>query len=542
MENISLLDCTLRDGGYVNDWNFGHNKLIDIYERLCDAGVDIVEIGFLDDRRPFDINRSIMPDTSCVEKIYGTAKKRAPMTIAMIDYGTCDIKNLQRAEDTYIDGIRVIFKEYLMYDAMKFVAQVKALGYKVCAQLVSVTTYTDDKLRELARLANEVKPFAVGMVDTYGLLTPHHLEHIFSVLDDALDPEISIGYHAHNNFQLGFANGMAFLEAPSHHNKLIDGSLFGMGKSAGNAPVELLAMHLNEQYGKNYKVDSLLEAIDETVMDYYRTSPWGYKMFFYLCAKNKCHPNYVNYFMKKNTLSISNIDRMLREIEPEPKKLLYDKGIAESMFQEYMNGIGDDSDAVEKLGKVIADRKVLIVGPGKNIQLQKVRVDNFIKENDPVVISINYIPGAFNVDYVFTTKNSRYLQMSDSLHEIKNKDVKIIATSNLSPVCGEFFCVFDRGKLLEPEEQFEDNSFLMLLKILDRAGVKNVWCAGFDGYSNKESNYYNPNMEYEFIKAAANQLNRHMRKVIFEEHKHMNIEFITFSHYTEVEDINYASI
>ena len=94
MENISLLDCTLRDGGYVNDWNFGHNKLIGIYERLCDAGVDIVEIGFLDDRRPFDINRSIMPDTDCVEKIYGTARKKAPMTIAMIDYGTwCNASN-----------------------------------------------------------------------------------------------------------------------------------------------------------------------------------------------------------------------------------------------------------------------------------------------------------------------------------------------------------------------------------------------------------------------------------------------------------------
>ena len=66
-----LLDCTLRDGGYVNDWEFGQNNLISIFERLTDASVDIVEVGFIDDRRPFDINRSIFPNTESVKKIWG---------------------------------------------------------------------------------------------------------------------------------------------------------------------------------------------------------------------------------------------------------------------------------------------------------------------------------------------------------------------------------------------------------------------------------------------------------------------------------------
>ena len=66
-----LLDCTLRDGGYLNDWEFGHDSIVNIFERLVSTNVEVIEIGFLDERRPFDINRSIMPDTSCVEKIYG---------------------------------------------------------------------------------------------------------------------------------------------------------------------------------------------------------------------------------------------------------------------------------------------------------------------------------------------------------------------------------------------------------------------------------------------------------------------------------------
>lgn len=77
MGELKLLDCTLRDGGYVNDWEFGHNNLVSIFERLVDANVDVIEVGFLDDRRPFDINRSIMPDTDCMEKIYGGLEPQA---------------------------------------------------------------------------------------------------------------------------------------------------------------------------------------------------------------------------------------------------------------------------------------------------------------------------------------------------------------------------------------------------------------------------------------------------------------------------------
>ena len=70
MKNISLLDCTLRDGGYVNDWRFGRTNIVSIFERLVDANVDIIEVGFLDDRRPFDKDRSIFPDTASADEIY----------------------------------------------------------------------------------------------------------------------------------------------------------------------------------------------------------------------------------------------------------------------------------------------------------------------------------------------------------------------------------------------------------------------------------------------------------------------------------------
>ena len=108
---IQLLDCTLRDGGYVNDWKFRSNNLCSIYLRLVESGVDVVEIGFLDERRPFDSDRSIMPDTNSVNKIYGKVRKRPPMTVGMIDYGTCGLSHIQPCSESMLDGIRVIFKK-----------------------------------------------------------------------------------------------------------------------------------------------------------------------------------------------------------------------------------------------------------------------------------------------------------------------------------------------------------------------------------------------------------------------------------------------
>ena len=196
MNDIQLLDCTLRDGGYVNDWNFGHDNLVSIFERLVDANMDIIEIGFLDERSPFDINRSIMPDTDSVAQIYGKLDRKQAMVVGMIDYGTCSMERIRPCSESFLDGIRVMFKKHLREPAFAFCKELKEKGYKVFAQLVSVTSYEDEEMMDVVRLANEVKPYAVSMVDTYGLMHQNNLLHYFHLLDTHLDAEIGLGYHA----------------------------------------------------------------------------------------------------------------------------------------------------------------------------------------------------------------------------------------------------------------------------------------------------------------------------------------------------------
>lgn len=532
MGEIKLLDCTLRDGGYVNDWNFGHNNLVSIFERLVDANIDIIEIGFLDDRRPYDYNRSIMPDTDSVEKIYGKLDKKQAMVVGMIDYGTCRIENVKPCSESFLDGIRVIFKKHLRKEALEYCAKIKELGYKVFAQLVSVTAYEDEEMMDLIRLANEVKPYAVSMVDTYGLMHQENLKHYFKLLNEHLLPEIGIGYHGHNNFQMGYANCIEMASQKTERDMLVDGSIYGMGKSAGNAPIELVAMHLNDCFGKDYHISQLLEAIDANIMDFYKPATWGYNMFYYIAGLNNCHPNYVSDLMNKRTLSVKSINNILGKLEGE-KKLLYDKNYLEELYLEYQNVDVDDTADIAQLTEELKDREILLLGPGMKVAEQREQIEAYIGKKNPLVVSINFVSELFKPDYIFLSNAKRYVQLATELVE-KANEFKVIATSNVTKTSGKFDYTLKYATLLDEEAEIIDNSFIMLLKVMIRLGVKKVALGGFDGYiGDRTKNYVNPNMEYKFSTKQAKDLNDYVCKVLKELSKELEMEFITDSLYAE---------
>lgn len=282
MDHIKLLDCTLRDGGYLNDWKFGKDNIVNIFERLVSAGIDIIETGFIDDRRKFDEDRTIFPDTESIDCVYGKLKRDKSIIVGMIDYGTCHIENIKPCSECYLDGIRVIFKKEKMCEAIAYCTQIKALGYKTFAQAVSITSYNDQELEQLINLVNGLEPYAFSLVDTYGLLHRGQLMHYFTFACEHLKETIGIGYHAHNNFQLAYANCIELIQNPPVNRMLIvDGSLYGMGKSAGNTPIELLAGYLNTNRLTHYHNSQLLEAIDVTILDIKRTVSWGYSLKFF---------------------------------------------------------------------------------------------------------------------------------------------------------------------------------------------------------------------------------------------------------------------
>lgn len=526
---ISLLDCTLRDGGYVNDWKFGHDNMVSVFERVVDAGTDIIEIGFLDERRPFDYDRSIMPDTDSVGKIYGDLDRKGTKVFGMIDYGTCGIDHIKPQSESYLDGIRVIFKKHLREQALLFCEELKKLGYIVFAQLVSVTAYSDEELLDLCQIANERKPDAVSMVDTYGLTHQKDLRHILEILDQNLEKNIAIGYHGHNNFQMGYANCQMVLaySAKTDRDLLVDGSLYGMGKSAGNAPIELVAMHMNNEYGKNYQLSQYLEAIDANIMQFYQPATWGYSLFFFIAASNDCHPDYVKQLTNKHTLSIKQMTELLGKLQGE-KKLLYDKDYMEKLYVEFQDKEINDTESVNALSEELTGKTILITGPGTTMETQSRRISEFVMSANPVIISINYASKAFMPDYIFLTNSKRYIQLSTLLSKQK---IPVIATSNVTPTDTPFEYVVNISELLDRSSEYADNSLMMILKVLMRCNIKEVNLAGFDGYSGTDANYLDEGKEYEFAKQKADYLNNYMSEFIRANKDSIKVKFLTDTRY-----------
>lgn len=531
-----MLDCTLRDGGYLNDWNFGHNNLVSVSERLVSAGVDFIELGFIDNRREFDINRSIAPDTESFNKIfYGLNKKKSEL-IGMIDYGTCGIDYIQPCGETIFDGIRVIFKKHVRKQAIDFCGQLKGLGYKVFVQLVSITSYNDEELLDLIKLANELRPYAVSMVDTYGLLQQDNLMHYFAELDSQLDSCISLGYHSHNNFQRAFANCTEILSQRTNRNLIVDATIYGMGKNAGNCPIELLAMYLNGHFEKKYDIAQILEALDANIMGFYNAKPWGYNMFFYVSALNNCHPEYVFYLVGKRKLSVKQINEILGQLKNfGDKQLLFDKELIEKLYLEYQKQIGiDDKTDVQRLSKIFAGRKLLLLGPGKSIISERDKIQEYIKKENPLIISVNYIPEDLPIQYIFLSNAKRYVQIASSLLR-KKSAVKVIATSNVTAMNDEKFDYFlDISPLLDEGAEVIDNSFVMLLKAMVNIGAKSVALGGFDGYvGERRSDHANESMGYEFSKEKAQRLNEYVGQVICDMQPQIETRFITKSLYVD---------
>lgn len=532
MKDIKLLDCTLRDGGYVNDWEFGRNTITCIFERLVQAGIDLIEVGFLDERRPFDANRTIQPTTSCYDEIFRPCSKGSSKVMAMIDYGTCDINNLAPCEESFIDGIRVIFKKPKMHAAVDFARQVIDKDYAVSLQLVSITSYRDKDLLELIDLINQINPFAVSMVDTYGLMHKEQMAHYFHLLDYNLNPGITIGYHSHNNFQLGYANEIEMIKRHSTHNILVDGTAYGMGKSAGNAPLELLAMHLNDNYGKNYKIDQILEIIDGNIMRIYREHYWGYSLAFFLAASNNCHPNYIKYLLNKHTLSVKGINDIAKNIAPD-LKLNYSQSHIEELYKQYQEKTVFESKTIQHLSSdnKLRTRKILLLGPGKSLVTQRDVIESYIAQNDPIVIAVNCIPQEYAPHYVFISNSKRYSSLYLAFRNLPS-DCKIIATSNVVSAGRPFDYVFRYDTLRDDDKNIEDNAFIMAIKALIRIGVKEAAAAGCDGFSKQgEDNYYCKHMNFAADYEQLAQVNKAVQEKISVLRKDFKLEFITKSLY-----------
>lgn len=334
---VKILDCTLRDGGYLNDWNFGKENIKSITKKLVNSNIDLIEICFLDQRVQANINKTIIPDMNLMNDLFGNIDKKNTEFVAMIDYGTFDIDRVLPKSETCIDGIRVIFVKDQIDDMVKFCKKLKEKGYKVYVNAMMIVKYTDEERKELIKKVNTIDIDQITFVDTYGTMYQEDVRHCFELFDKYVNENVAIGFHGHNTIQLALANTINMIKNHGKRDIAVDCSLHGMGKGAGNTPTELLLSYVNKNNitGHMYNLDYIISAIENEVHPMYLEKPWGYSMGRIVSTFNDVYYKYTDFFLKKG-LSYKEIVE-LEKLITEEEKLLYSDKIANKYYEIYKN-------------------------------------------------------------------------------------------------------------------------------------------------------------------------------------------------------------
>ena len=515
MSRVMILDCTLRDGGYINNWQFGKETIVDIIQKLSIAGIEFIEVGFIKDI-DYESDCAIFPDTATVEGLIST-KTPGVIYVGMIDMNDpIPIEAIDSYNGKSVDAIRVIFKKNNIEKGYHYVKELMKLGYLTMVQLVSTNDYSDRELIDVLEKFNALDPYAVYIVDSLGVMDKADFLRMIYIADNHLDKKVILGYHSHNNMQQAKGNSEAFVELGLTRDIIVDASVFGMGRGSGNLNMELFAGYLNRHHGKNYRIEPLLEIYDEHLHEIYVSNFWGYSLHFYLSASNSCHPNYAKYYSEKGTLTVKAFNELLKTI-PEGKKSSYSKIDAENFYAEYMKKYIDDKEALKKLHKTFKHKDVLIIAPGKTHIKNHAEISKLIAEKSPIVVSAGFSETGYDADYIFYSNMRRYSRASDST-------IDRIITSNVLQDSDDAIIV-NYSSYISDNPTIVDNTAIMLMNLLLSLEVNEIYLAGMDGYEESSSiisvDIYGREPSY------ASMMNEAISKELSKLNRHLKITFVT---------------
>ncbi len=534
MKKVKLLDCTLRDGSYINSSKFGIPALRGIIKKMQAAGVDVIECGWLKDT-PHEIGSAYFHVPSDMEQYLIEYDKRIDY-VAMIDWDRYDTDLLPPYDGKSINAVRVVFPRGKCHEGLQVGRKIREKGYQVYIQAANTLSYNDAELEELVEAVNEFKPKAVSVVDTFGAMYFDDLQHIIEYLDSRLLPEIQLGFHSHNNQQLSFALTIKFIELLENSSRevVVDASLCGMGRGAGNATTELVANYLNQKQHGNYDMNAILDAIDMYIDGIREKYTWGYSTPYFIAGMYQCHVNNIAYLRKNHRTSARDMRNIIDSLGIEERRH-YDYDLLEKKFLENQDRIVDDANAKKQLNEVVRGRTVLLVAPGKTIIEQESKIKDFIKKNNPVIIGVNAIITNYisDYDYLLFVNRIRY-DYAKEAYSTAFDELHRIVLSNIHNTPHENELVINFNNVIKRGWEHFDNAVICAMRMLARLDVQEVAVAGFDGFKTQYNESYAdaslPNLN---TSNTCESLNREIKSMFLDVKEsvagRMEIKFITDS-------------
>jgi hypothetical protein len=522
MANLKILDCTLRDGGYVNNWRFSRSQIFKIINSLQESNIDIVELGYLDDKRGGGENSTLFDSVFSVDNILDSTSEQLTSVI-MIDLFSFDVDKLPYKSKTRVDGIRLAFHQRDIDEAVLTAEKIIALGYQLFLQPMVTKNYDNSAFISLIKKANTLNVYAFYVVDSFGSMSLSEFQKYINLANDNLNAGIRLGYHPHNNMQLAFSNAINLCNSQIDREVIIDSSIYGMGRGAGNLNTELIVDYLNNQSEKKYNVFPLLEVIDEVLAYYFKKRSWGFSPAQYLSASSDCHPNYASYLVDKKTTHIAEVHEVLEKI-PLDKRVSFDERVVDDLYQQFL--LKNKSNAQGKINTP-TDKQVLLIASGHSVTDNLEAIKQKVESGNYFVIALNHKP-QFNCNYYFFSNQQRFDEFKENLPVEKQ-----IVTTNIKHN-QKIDIVIKLKNIAYIEENFVTNVAILMINYLISKNIEQVEIAGLDGYQVGKDNYaYDetniPDSEHLFIEL--NQVVESSLKVL---KSLIDIKFITPSAYEDI--------
>ncbi len=271
-EKIKVLDCTIRDGGLINNHDFDFKFVRAVYKALSEAGVDYMEIGYKNSKRlfsPKDYGTWKFCEDDDIKKVTEGIKSNTKISV-MVDVDRVDIADVKPCKDSPVDMVRVASYVKDIDKAIHLANHFADKGYEAAVNIMAISRALDNELTEcFQQLERECKANVIYIVDSNGALYQETTEFLIKKAQGIIKSK-EIGIHAHNNQQLAFGNT---IEAIIHNANFVDATVYGLGRAAGNCPLELLLGFLKNP---KYDIRPVLDLISQEFIPLREKMEWGY--------------------------------------------------------------------------------------------------------------------------------------------------------------------------------------------------------------------------------------------------------------------------
>lgn len=289
IEGVYVLDATLRDGGLVNDFYFSDAFAKAVYLANIAAGVDYMEFGYRADKAQFDSEKfgkwKFTTDDD-IRSLIGDNKTKMKVSV-MVDVGRCDYKkDIRPKTDSPVDMVRVATYIDTIPEAIAIIEHADAQGYETTCNIMAISHCTEKQLSDALKLLAKSPIKGAYIVDSYGALYPKQTRKVTKLFREKLAASGKlVGIHTHNNQQCAFANTIEALECGA---RMLDATVYGMGRGAGNCHMEALLGYLQ---GEKYRIEPLLKLVEKEMLELKKQGNlWGYNTSYMLTGLTNKHP------------------------------------------------------------------------------------------------------------------------------------------------------------------------------------------------------------------------------------------------------------